>query len=88
MLLKKTIEVVSNTNSSLIEKSSMADIAELEAYTICCMDEKLPLGSDIDHYKMLKVEEPALDSRLKFLDVLYFPTLSPLEGMVNFIPEK
>ena len=52
------------------------------------MDEKLPLGSDIDHYKMLKVEEPALDSRLKFLDVLYFPTLSPLEGMVNFIPEK
>ena len=41
------------------------------------MDEKLPLGSDIEHYKMLKVEVPALDNRLKFLDVLCFPVLFP-----------
>ena len=39
------------------------------------MDERLPLGSDIEHYKMLKVEEPPLDNKLKFLDVLCFPVL-------------
>ena len=68
---KNTIEVVSSTTSSLIEKCSNADIAELDAYTIRNMDEKLPLGSDIEHFKMLKVEELALDNRLKFLDVLW-----------------
>ena len=71
----KAIEAVSNTMSSLIEKSSSADIAELEAYTIRCMDEKLPLGSDIELYKLLKVQEPTLDNRQKFLDILCFPNL-------------
>ena len=61
---KKAVEVVSSTNSTLIEKATKADIAELAAYTIHRMDEKLPLGSDIEHYKMLKVQDPALDNRL------------------------
>ena len=74
---KNTIEVVNSTTSSLIERCSSADIAELEAYTIHSIDEKLPLGSNIEHYKMIKVEEPALDNRLKFLDVLCFPVLFP-----------
>ena len=47
---KNTIEVVNSTTSSLIERCSSADIAELEAYTIRSIDEKLPLGSDIEHY--------------------------------------
>ena len=38
---------MSGTTSSLIEKATAADIAELESYTIRCMDEKLPVGSDI-----------------------------------------
>ena len=50
MMLQNTIEVVNSTTSSLIERCSSADIAELEAYTIRSIDEKLPLGSDIEHY--------------------------------------
>lgn len=71
---KKAIDVVSSTNSTLIRKP---DIAELEAYTIRRMDESLPLGSDLEHYKMLKIQEPALDNRLKYLDVMCFPCLFP-----------
>ena len=52
---KKAVEVVSSTTSSLIEKATKADVAELKAYTIRRMDEKLPIGSDIECYKMLKV---------------------------------
>ena len=70
---KKAFDVVSGTTSCLLEKATAADIAELESYTIYRMDEKLPVGSDIDHYKMLKVHKPALDSRLKYLDVMCFP---------------
>ena len=36
---KNTIEVVNSTTSSLIERCSSADIAQLEAYTIRSMDE-------------------------------------------------
>ena len=52
------------------------------------MDESLPLGSDLVHYKMLKIEEPALDNRLKYLDVMCFLTYFPKEDMVNFIQGK
>ena len=52
------------------------------------MDEKLPLGSDIQHYKMLKVEEPALDNRLKFLDILCFPVLFPTGKYGEFHPRE
>ena len=85
---KKAIEVVSGTSSSLIEKATDADIAGLESYTIRQMDEKLPVGSDIDHYKLLKVHEPALDNRLKFLDVVCFPTLFPTGRFGEFHPRE
>ena len=85
---KKAVEAVSGTTSSIIEKATEADIAGLEAYTIRRMDEKLPVGSDLDHYKMLKVHEPALDSRLKFLDVMCFPTLFPTGRFGEFHPRE
>ena len=85
---KKAVEVVSATSSTLIEKATEADIAELEAYTIRHMDEKLPLGSDIEHYKMLKVQEPALDNRLKHLDVMCFPFLFPSGKFGEFHPRE
>ena len=52
------------------------------------MDESLPLGSDLDHYKMLKVEEPALDNRLKYLDVICFPCLFPTGRYGEFHPRE
>ena len=85
---KKAVEVVSGTTSSLIEKVTAADIAELESYTIRYMDEKVPVGSDIDHYKMLKVHEPGLDSRLHYLDVMCFPTLFLTGQFGEFHPRE
>ena len=85
---KKAIEVVSSTSSTLIKKATKADIAELEAYTIRCMDESLPLGSDLEHYKMLKIEEPALDNRLKYLDIMCFPVLFPTGRYGEFHPRE
>ena len=73
----KAVEAVSGTTSSIIEKATEADIVGLKAYTIRRMDEKLPVGSDIEHYKMLKVHEPTLVNRLKFLNVMCFPSLFP-----------
>ena len=86
--VKKAIEVVSSTGSILIRKATKTDIAELEAYTIRRMDESLPSGSDLEHYKMLKIEEPALDNRLKYLDVMCFPCLFPTGRYGEFIPGK
>ena len=85
---KKAIEVVSSTSSTLIRKATKADIAELEAYTIRRIDESLPLGSDLEHYKMLKIEEPALDNRLKYLDVMCFPYLFPSGRYGEFHPRE
>ena len=85
---KKAVEVVSSTTSSLIEKATETDLAELEAYTIRRLDEKLPVGSDIEHYRMLKIHEPALDNRLKYLDVMCFPTLFPSGTFGEFHPRN
>ena len=41
------------------------------------MDEKLPVGLDCDHYKMLTIQERSLDSWQCHLDVLCFPSLFP-----------
>ena len=65
-----------------------ADIAELEAYTIHHMDESLPLGSGLDYYKLLKIEEPALDNRLKHLDTMCFPCLFPTGRYSEFHPKE
>ena len=63
-------------------------IDKLNTYTIRQMDEKLPVGSDLDLYKMLKVHEPALDSRLKFLDVMCISTLFPTGQFGEFDPRE
>ena len=60
--VKKTIEIVNTTTSQLLEKCSKEVVEGLQAYTICRMDEKLPVGIDCDHYKMMTVQEPPLDS--------------------------
>jgi len=86
--VKKAVEVVNNSTSSLIKKATGTDLAELEAYTIRRLDEKLPVGSDIEHYKMLKIHEPTLDDRLKHLDVMCFPTLFPSERYGEFHPRN
>ena len=47
---KKTIEAVSDTTSSVLERASEDDVRGLQAYTIQKMDQYMPTGKDIDHY--------------------------------------
>ena len=72
---EKTMGIVNDATSHVIEKASDEDVAGLQAYTVRSMDQDLPTGKDIQHYKLLTVHELPMDNRLHFLDVLCFPTL-------------
>ena len=72
---KKTIEVVSSVSNPILERASEDDVHALQAYTIQKMDQYMPTGRNIEHYKLLNVHEQPLDNRQKYLDVSYFPTL-------------
>ena len=85
---KKTIEVVSIADSPILEKASEEDVAGLQAYTIRKMDQYMPTGKDIDHYKLLSVKETPIDNRQKYLDVLCFPTLFPTGRYGEFYPRS
>ena len=52
------------------------------------MDEKLPVGLDCEHYKMLTIEEHPLDSRHCHLDVLCFPSLFPTGQFGQYHPRE
>ena len=54
---KKTIEAVSNINTTLLEKSTKEVIDGLQAFTIQRMNEKFPTSLDCDHYKMLTIQD-------------------------------
>ena len=83
---KKTIEVVSSASDPILERASEDDVNGLQAYTIRKMDQYMPTGRDIEHYKLLSVHEQPLDNRHKYLDVLCIPTLFPtVGGMESFI---
>jgi len=69
--------IVCETKSTLLEKASEQEVLALDHYTIRQILASMPLQSDIDHYKLLKLSEPALDNRLKYLDIMYFPHLFP-----------
>ena len=85
---KKTIEAVSNVNTTLLEKSTKEDIDGLQAYTIRRMDEVLPTGLDCDHYKMLTIQDRPLDSWQCHLDVLCFPSLFPTGKFGQYHPRN
>ena len=74
---KQVIEVTNSTSSTMLEKASADDIATFQAYTIRSLDNKLSNQSDIEQYKVLSVNEDALDNRQKYLDVMCFPVLFP-----------
>ena len=54
---KKTIEVVSSASNPILERASLDDVHGLQAYTIRKMDQYMPTGRDIEHYKLLNVHE-------------------------------
>ena len=83
---KKAVEVVNSASSPILERASEDDVRSLQAYTIRKMDQYMPTGRDIDHYKLLSVSEQPLDNRQKYLDVLCFPSLFPTGRYGEFHP--
>ena len=82
---KKAVEVLSTASSPILERSE-DDVRGLQAYTIRKMDQYMPTGRDIDHYKLLSVHEQPLDNCQKYLDVLCFPSLFPTGKYGEFHP--
>ena len=82
---KIALRVVSNPSNPILERASEEDVRGLQAYTIHKIDQYMPSGKDIDHYK-LSVHEQPLDNRQKYLDVLCFPTLFPIGMYGEFHP--
>ena len=83
---KKVVEVVNSASNPILQRASEEDVHGLQAYTIHKMDQYMPTGKDIDHYKLLSVHEQPLDNRQKFLDVLFFPSLFPTGRYGEFHP--
>ncbi len=74
---KKVFEVCDSATGKVIEKVTPQDVARFQAYTIWQLDQKISPKCDIDHYKLLNVDEDAIDSRQEHLDVMCFPVLFP-----------
>ena len=68
--------------------SGSAPVNSLEAYTIPKMDQYMPTGSNIEHYKLLSVHKQSLDNRQKYLNVLGFPILCPTGKYGEFHPHS
>ncbi len=74
---KKVIEVCDSATGEMIEKVTPQDIASFQAYAIRQLDPKISPTCDIDHYKLLNVDEDEINSRQEHLDVMCFPALFP-----------
>jgi len=61
---KIAYETVSDTSSKCLEKPSEQNMLALDHYTIH-QSQSMAVMSDIDHYKMLTIMEPALDNITK-----------------------
>ena len=61
----------------MLQKVSTDNVSKYQSYTIRRLDQKESSMPDTDQYKLTNVRENALSNRLKFLDVLCFPTLFP-----------
>ena len=72
---REVIETVSDTSSTMLERTSKEDVAGFQSFTIRTLTSKQSTLSDIDQYKLVNVKEDALDNRQRYLDVMCFPDL-------------
>ena len=71
----EVVEVVKNTTSTMLEKATKEDIADMHCYTIRSLNSKQFSEDDMEQYKLVNVKEHPMDNRHKFLDVMCFPAL-------------
>ena len=85
--ISEVVEVVKNTTSTMLEKATKEDIADMHCYTIRSLNSKQFTGDDMEQYKLVNVEERPMDNRHKFLDVMcfqhYFLSTKISTGMVT-----
>ena len=74
---QRIVESVSDTSSTMLEKVSADDTASYQSYTFLQLHQQQSTLPDTEHYKLTDVREDALSNKLKYLDVLCFPTLFP-----------
>ena len=85
---KQVVEVINNTSSTTLEKTTKEDIVGFQVYTIRNLDNKLSTESDIDKDKVKNVQEDPLDNRQKYLDVMCFPVLFPTGHFGKYHPRE
>ena len=79
------IETVSETTSTMLEKVSTDEVS---SYTVRQLNSKQSSLPDSEHYKLVDVKEDALSNKLKYLDVLCFPTLYPTGKFGEWHPRQ
>ncbi len=72
----------------MLEKITSDDAAGFQSYKIRRLDQQVSIESDIDQYRLLNVQEDAMDSRQKHLDVMFFPVLFPNGKFGQHYPRK
>ena len=79
---KKTMDIVNDTSSYIIQKASDEDVTGLQAFAIRSMDQNLPTGKNIEHYKLLNVHELPMDNFLMHSVSLH---CFQMVNLVNFL---
>ena len=82
------IETVSETTSTMLEKVSTDEVSSYQSYTVRQLNSKQSSLPNSEHYKLVDVKEDALRNKLKYLDVLYFPTLYPTGKFGEWHPRQ
>ena len=59
--VSEVVEVVKNTTSTMFEKATKEDIAEMHCYTIRSLNTKHFTGDDMEQYKLMNVEEHPME---------------------------
>ena len=75
--LKQTNWLYVDVDDASVEKASVDDIKDFQAFTVRNLDNKLSTDSDTEQYKLLSVKEDPIDNRRQYLGVMCFPSLFP-----------
>ena len=62
----EVVEVVKNTTSTMLEKATKEDIADMHCYTIRSLNSKQFTGDDMKQYKLVNVEVHPMDNASNF----------------------
>ena len=74
---RHVVKSVSEATSTILEKVSSDEVCSYHSYTVRQLNSKQSSLPDTEYYKLVDVKEDPLSNKVKYLDVLCFPTLFP-----------